>query len=91
MLKNEFLRKVSSKTGVKKDDINVILKGVREVIVEALSSEDSIKIFDGITFTGTKVDKATRRNPATGESVIVPAHVKVKARFSNGFKEEVNR
>lgn len=90
MLKRDFLNAVSDRTGVKRDDINMILTNVREVVKEVITSADSIKIFDGLTLSGEKMPKAKRRNPATGESIIVPPRIRAKARFSQPFKDEIN-
>ena len=90
MTKQDFITKVSQKAGSRKGDVDVFMNAVREVVIEALAAEDEVKLFKGLTLCGVKVDETIRRNPQTGEPVVCPPYIKLKAKFAPSFKKEVN-
>ena len=91
MTKQEFLIKVAGKVNCTKSDVDTIMNAVREVVIEGINEGDEVKPFKGVTIYGAKVEETTKRNPQNGEPIVVPEHVRPKARFAPSFKEEINK
>ena len=89
MNKKEYIRAISKKVGVKKDDIKKIMECAYEVLCENVIKEP-IKIFDGITIETVEKDACRRRNPQNGETVDVPAKRVPRVKFGVTFKKAVD-
>ena len=89
MSKIELIATVAEKLGTTKKETKEFIETLLEVIKESLTSED-------ITITGfgkfyTKQNAArTGRNPATGETMTIPAKTKVGFKFSKNVAKEMN-
>lgn len=91
----EKLKAVESTKGDKKlkytqAHVKEIVDVLQEVIYEGVKDEDGIKVIDGLKITRTLVEEKEGRNPQTGESLIIPAHYRVSAKFGKAFKDAAN-
>lgn len=91
MKQNEFLQTVSDVVGLKKKEVQSILKTVVEVATKAAATS----VGEGVKIPGlgklVVVDRKARmgRNPATGETIKIPAKKVVKFRLAKAVKEAI--
>lgn len=69
MTKKDFLRIISSKTGVTQKDLKIVVEAMSDTIRDIMDRNDSIKFGDLCTFYGVKREPRLARNPKTGETV----------------------
>lgn len=84
---SDFVKLVSKETGYAQKDIKAVLEAVSDVALDIISRDDAVVVFPGLTLTATYVPETTRRNPRTGEAVLVQPHHKPKAKFGAKYKE----
>ena len=89
MTKKDFIIKVAKEAGFTQGDVDIVLNAARTVTIEGVRNKDKIPVLPGIFVEGVAVADAVKRNPYTGGSVEIPAHIKPKARFTETFKDEV--
>ncbi|HVM33044.1 MAG TPA: HU family DNA-binding protein [bacterium] len=89
MTKSEILSTLATNTGLKKKEIDTVMKALEELVLKTLKKENKIKL-DGLGVFQLKDRKARMaRNPATGEMVKVAAKRVVKFRVVKSLKEAV--
>lgn len=86
---SDFVKQISKKTGYAQKDVKEVLNTASDIALEDLQTGDSVNVFNGLTLETRFVAEATRRNPRTGASVLVPAHRKPKAKFGSKYKEAI--
>lgn len=90
MNKAELVDKISDKTGVGKSDVDEVLTGLFDCIVDhCTKSEDKINITGWISFQQNTRNAREGRNPQTGETMQIPAKKVIKitqgAKLKNAF------
>lgn len=91
----EFIKKVAGQATADGDknftqkDVKVVIKAIGEVLGTEMAAGNKIKAFEGIQFEGVQRPERTGRNPKTGETLTVAAHIGAKASFTKGFKDLV--
>lgn len=86
MTKTELIKAVAERTGFTQKDIRKVFDAQQEVALKTLPNEE-VKLMDGVTITTVERAERAARNPQTGESMIVPAHVAPKCKFGKAVKE----
>lgn len=89
MNKIELVKEVSKATEKSQKDVALVLDSVVEVVKNTVKNGEDVKLTGFVTFASVDVPETTRRNPATGESMVSPAHKAVKAKVSSAFKKFV--
>lgn len=89
MTKLEFVKEIGKRTGFTQQDIFSVINAMGDIMKDAIINQETLHLVDGLTVTGKVAKEAVRRNPRTGESVIVPQHTKPMAKFSPKLKEAV--
>ena len=90
MTKADLISVVNTKTDLKKKDVEVIVNATLEAITEGLKAGDKIQLSGFGSFETKDVAEHTGRNPATGESITVPAGKKVSFSPAKAMKDAVN-
>ena len=90
--KNDFVKRVAEATDgvLTQRQVNAAMEAMGTVITEIVKAQDSVKVCGVVTLSGVQKDACTRRNPATGASVDVPAKTAPKAKFASNFKSAIN-
>jgi len=79
MNRSELVEAIAGRTGVSKGDVDSSLKGLFEVVAgEVAKGGDKVTIPGFVSFEQSHRAARTGRNPATGESIQVPATNTVK-------------
>lgn len=89
--KNEFITQVSEKTGLNKTDASKAVDSVFEVISEALSNNDEVRLVGFGTFAVAERPASEGRNPRTGEKIQIAASRTPKFRAGKGLKDAVSK
>lgn len=91
MNKTEFINYVSDTNGIYKVKAADMVNTVFDSIIKVLETGDSIEIKGLGAFM--VVDRAERngRNPATGESIVIPAKKSLKFKWSKALKDSLNQ
>lgn len=71
--------------------VKEIVDVLQDVIYEGIRDEEGVKVIDGLKLTRTFVEAKEGRNPQTGDSLIVPEHYRLSAKFGKAFKEAANQ
>lgn len=89
MTKSQILQTLADKTGLTKKDIGTVLDAVVTLAYAQVKSSGEFAL-NGIGKL-VKVNRAARsgRNPATGETIQIPAKTVVKFRVAKAAKEAV--
>lgn len=90
MTNKELVSAVAKKSDYLQRDVKKVLETLENVIVDRLSKEEEVKLFHGFSVVGTMKDQHIARNPKSGEEIVVPAKIAVKAKISPSFKKRVN-
>lgn len=91
MNKNELIEAIAEKSNLSKAASANALDATLETIKGALSSGDSVSLIGFGTFTTSKSEARTGRNPQTGESMEIPAKVVPKLKFGKPVKDLLNK
>ena len=70
-------------------DNEIIIKGVVDIIKDALVEGKELSIFELGTFSVKDVEERAGRNLQTGEAITIPAHRAPKFKFSQTVKDLV--
>ncbi len=89
MTKAELAKKVSSKTGLRKYEVSVIIDALLETIKEALEEGESVYLRGFGTFELKKRAKKLARNISKNEPIEVPPHYIPYVKFSKKFVEKI--
>jgi len=88
MTKKEFVNATADKAGVKAKEVENIMDAMSDIILDAISKNDSVKFGDVCTFKGVDKPARTARNPKTGDTIQIPAKSgQPKAVFTKAAKE----
>lgn len=85
MTNKQLVDCVAVKAGLTKKAADEAVKATLEVIQEALSAKEDVKLVGFGNFTVKTKAQCTKRNPATGETVICPAKDVVKFKASKNL------
>lgn len=87
MKKPEFIKKIAETTGMSQKDTAVFLDGLNAVVLEAIANEDACPFAFG-KVGGRLKNGGEKRNPRTGDKVIVPdKHGYPYCKFNKAAKE----
>lgn len=89
MNKAQLVEKLSTKTQLTKVQSEIVLDAAIEIIEEAVSTGEGVKLVGFGSFTLAKRKARTGRNPQTGEMFSLPATQVPKFRPGKEFKESV--
>lgn len=89
MTKAEFIKNVAAEAEITQKDARTVIDAIQKIAYDAMKDGDSVKIIDSVTLSGREVPERTARNPQTGESVVVPAHMAPKCKFGTVVKEYI--
>ena len=87
MNKRDVVDAVASRLGRPKTEVAPAVDAVFTVITEALVNGEKVAISGFGNFDPRSVAERTARNPRTGESVVVPAHIAAKFKASRNLRE----
>lgn len=90
MTKSDLITVVSTKTDLKKKDADIAVNAAIEAIVEALKAGDKVQLAGFGTFAIKESAEHQGRNPATGETITVPASKKIVFSAAKAVKDSVN-
>jgi DNA-binding protein HU-beta len=91
MNKQELIDAVAAQTGASKVQTGDTIDAVLETIKKAVSKGDTVQVIGFGSFASGKRAARVGRNPATGESINIPASKTVKFAAGKGFKDAVNK
>ena len=88
MVKKDFARILSAKSGYTIKDSENFLRALRPAIVEMCKEENEVTL-GGIKIQSYISEPKTARNPMTGEEIQVPAKMRLKVKPIPSLKNEV--
>ena len=88
--KSSIVREVSENTKIPMTVLKAAGNAFIACITQHLAEGDHVNIDGFATFTVVEKAERTGRNPQTGESLIIPAHIEPKCKFGKDVKEAVN-
>lgn len=94
--KDQLARDLVDKTGFYLKDIKVVLSAMDDVVKEYFgqvtdNDEVSVQIIEGCKIGCSIVPERERKNPKTGEPVICPATCKPFSKFSEKFRDVIQK
>ena len=90
MKKVELVEAVATNAGLTKADAQKAIDATFDAITEALKKGDKITLIGFGTFSVSKREARTGRNPQTGAAVNIPARNAVTFKAGTQLKNEVN-
>jgi DNA-binding protein HU-beta len=78
MKRSEFISRVARRSALSTKDTEIVIQSALETLSELLKQKDSISFIGFGSFSTVKKAAREARNPATGESIHVPAKYAVK-------------
>lgn len=88
MVKKDFARILSAKSGYTIKDCDAILGSLRSAIVEMCKEENEVTL-GGIKIQSYVSEPKVGRDPRTGESIQIPSKMRVKVRPIPSLKNEI--
>jgi len=89
MTKQELVREVASRTGMKKADVVKIIDSLVEVLRTQLAERKKVRINGLGIFNVVKRNKKTVRNPQTGKKMTVPEKNVVKFKAAKALNDAI--
>lgn len=90
MNKNELVTAMAEKTGMKKTEVEKVLKAFVETVTDELKKDEKIQLVGFGTFEAVKKDAREGRNPRTGETMKIAASVAPKFKPGKALKDALN-
>jgi len=90
MNKRDVVDAVAGHLGRPKTEVTPAVDAVFTVITEALANGEKVAISGFGNFEARPVAERTARNPRTGDTVVVPAHMAPKFKASRNLREALN-
>lgn len=87
--KKELINRIAERGEFTKGSTEKFIDTLSEVVIDALENGEEVKVGKIATFKAVEVEEAGRRNPRTGEDIIVEAHRKIKTKISDTVKNRV--
>jgi len=90
MNKNDLIAAVADESGLSKADAGKAIDGVFDAITSSLKDGNEVRLVGFGTFSVSRRQATTGRNPRTGESIQIPASNQPKFKAGKGLKTAVN-
>lgn len=90
MNKNELVTALAEKTGMKKTEVEKVLKAFTDTVAEELKKGEKIQLVGFGTFETAERPAREGRNPRTGETMKIAASKAPKFKAGKGLKDAVN-
>jgi DNA-binding protein HU-beta len=90
MNKKELVDYISKSANLNKTQAADALKGTLDAITNSLKNSDRVTLVDFGTFSTSKREARTGRNPQNGKSINIPAKTVVKFKAGKAMGDEVN-
>ncbi len=91
MNKNDLIAKVADLSDLSKVDANSAVDSIFDVIEQALTAGDEVRVTGFGTFAVAHRAASTGRNPRTGEPLQIPTSIRPKFKPGKGLKDSVNK
>jgi len=88
--KNDLVASVADVSGLSRADATKAVDAVFDSITNSLKSGTEVRLVGFGTFTVSKRQATTGRNPRTGEEIQIPASVQPKFKAGKGLKDALN-
>ena len=89
MNKSEFITALQAKTGLAKADVTKLVNAYGEVVIEAVSKGEDVRLIGFGTFGTSERAARVGHNPHTGQEIQIPAGRVVRFSAPANFKEAV--
>lgn len=89
MCRDQLIRAISIRTGIKQTFVRVILDAFQDVTVEALTTGEKVSLHEFGVFEIKSRSPRIGRNPHTGEPVEIPARVLPSFTPSDSLKARI--
>ena len=89
MNKSQIVDAIASKAGLTKSDSKKALDAFVEVTTEALKSDDRVALVGFGSFSVSKRDSRTGRNPQTGKPINIPAKKVIKFKAGSELADSI--
>ena len=90
MNKQELTAQVADKTGLTRADAQRAIDAVFETVTVTLQSGNNVRILGFGTFSQSRRQASTGRNPRTGEAIQIPAYNQAKFKPGKDLKDAIN-
>ncbi len=90
MNKKELVDYIAKSTDLTTTEAEKALNGFLAAITQSLKKNDKVSLIGFGTFSTSKREARTGRNPQTGQSIKIPAKNVVKFKAGKAIDEEVN-
>ena len=90
MNKNELVASMAEKTGLKKTEVEKVLKAFTETVASELKKGEKIQLVGFGTFEVADRPAREGRNPRTGETMKIAASKAPKFKAGKALKDSVN-
>ena len=90
MNKNELVTSMAEKTGMKKTEVEKVLKAFTDTVAEELKKGEKIQLVGFGTFEVSERSAREGRNPRTGETMTIAATKAPKFKAGKALKDAIN-
>lgn len=90
MNKNELVASMAEKTGLKKTEVEKVLKAFIDTVKDELKKDEKIQLVGFGTFEVSKREAREGRNPRTGEIMKIAATKAPKFKAGKALKDAIN-
>ena len=90
MNKNELVASLAEKTGLKKTEVEKVLKAFTETVTDELKKGEKIQLVGFGTFEVAERPAREGRNPRTGETMKIAASKTPKFKAGKALKDSMN-
>ncbi|MBD5095878.1 MAG: HU family DNA-binding protein [Clostridium sp.] len=90
MNKSELVASMAEKTGLKKVDVEKVLKAFTETVADELKKGEKIQLVGFGTFEVAERPAREGRNPRTGETMKIAASKAPKFKAGKALKDSIN-
>ena len=89
MNRRDLVKAIAEQTGVDNKTVDTVVKGFTDVTTTTVASGEPVAISGFAKFAKVQTAARQGRNPATGETIQIPAKKKVRVTPLKAFKDAV--
>jgi len=90
MNKTQLISEVSKNTGIPQKTVRDVMNSMAKIIQDKLILGVNVKIAEFLSFTLITRAETRRRNPNTGEEIIVPKRYGLKIKLPTSFSKRLS-
>lgn len=89
--KNALISQVATKLSIEASEVDLVLKGIQDVILDNINNNYNTNISGFISFQNIQTAPRVGRDPDTNEKIRIPSVRRVNVRVSENYQKKIKQ